>query len=116
MEGVPCTRSYGLGLAFDIRAHRVRDVATGEVEVRRIEVKGRTRGQPIRLTTNGWCKAQQLAETCWLSVVSDPLGDPRTLVSIQNPAKKLDHAKREVVAARSLEIPAEAVAGAGEPP
>jgi hypothetical protein len=42
-------------------------------------------------------------------VVWDPLGPNPELVRIQNPAAKLDHAKREIVAARFIEIPAEAV-------
>jgi hypothetical protein len=37
------------------------------------------------------------------------LGDSPELVRIQNPAAKLDHAKREIVAARFYEIPAEAL-------
>jgi hypothetical protein len=57
-----------------LRAHRVRDIVTGEIEVKRVEVKGRVRGQPVRLTTNEWYKAQQLAETYWLYVAWDPLG------------------------------------------
>jgi len=98
-----------LKIGFDIRAHRVRDEATGEVEVKRFEVKGRLRGQPVRLTTNEWYKAQQLAETYWLYVVWDPLGQNPELIRIQNPAVKLDHAKREIVAARFFEISAEAI-------
>jgi hypothetical protein len=35
------------------------------------------------------------------------------LVRIQNPAVRLDHAKREIVAARFFEIPAEAVMTVG---
>jgi len=111
-EGFPHDRIERVGhlkLGFDIRAHRIVDVATGEIFVKRIEVKGRLRGQPIRLTTNEWYKAQQLAETYWLYVVWDPLGDSPELVPICNPVAKLDHAKREIVAARFYEIPAEAV-------
>jgi len=111
-EGFPRDRIERVGhlrLGFDIRAHRVRDEATGEIEVRRIEVKGRARGQPIRLTTNEWYKAQQLAQTYWLYVVWDPLSESHDMVAIQNPAAKLDHAKREIVAARFFEIPAEAI-------
>lgn len=111
-EGFPSDRIERVGhlkLGFDIRAHRIADVATGEIFVKRIEVKGRLRGQPIRLTTNEWYKAQQLAETYWLYVVWDPLGDSPELVPICNPVAKLDHAKREIVAARFYEIPAEAV-------
>ena len=36
------------------------------------------------------------------------------LVRIENPAVRLDHAKREIVAARFFEIPAEAVIAAGQ--
>jgi hypothetical protein len=67
----------------------------------------------VRLTTNEWYKAQQLAETYWLYVVWDPLSDSPELVCIQNPAGRLDHAKREIAAARFYEIPAEAISGAG---
>ncbi len=101
-------------LGFDVRAHRIADQATGEVFVKRIEVKGRMRGQAVRLTTNEWYKAQQLAETYWLYVVWDPLGKSPELVRIQNPAVRLDHAKREIVAARFFEIPAEAVESAAK--
>jgi hypothetical protein len=77
-EGFPQDRIERIGhlkLGFDIRAHKIADEATGEVFVKRVEVKGRLRGQPVRLTTNEWYKAQQLAETYWLYVVWDPLGD-----------------------------------------
>ena len=94
---------------FDIRAVKLLDEATGEREVRRIEVKGRQRGGNIVMTTNEWYKAQQLAETYWLYVVWDPLTDKPELVRIQHPAEKLDHAKREVVASRYYEISADAI-------
>jgi hypothetical protein len=58
---------------------------------------------------NKWYEAKQLSETYWLYVVWDPLGDSPELVSIHNPALKLDHAKREIVATRFYEIPAEAI-------
>lgn len=118
-EGFPEDRIERVGhlkLGFDIRAHRVSDPATGEIEVRRIEVKGRTRGQPIRLTVNEWYKAQQLAQTYWLCVVWDPLGDHPQLVSVQNPAERLDHAAREIVATRLFELPAQAITAAGAQP
>ncbi len=78
--------------------------------IRRIEAKGRTRGHPIRLTTNEWYKATQLGDSYWLYVVWDPLGtpDPEPMI-IRNPAKHLDHAKKEVVAARYFDIPAAAI-------
>ena len=52
-EGFPenCIERVGcLKLGFDIRAHRVADKSTGEIYVKRVEVKGRMRGQPVRLT------------------------------------------------------------------
>lgn len=116
-EGFPEDRIERVGhlkLGFDIRAHRVLDESTGEVYVKRVEVKGRMREQPVRLTTNEWYKAQQLAETYWLYVVWEPLGKSPELVRIHDPFAKLDHAKREILAARFFEIPAEAVLAAGE--
>jgi hypothetical protein len=85
------------------------DTATGEIDVRRIEVKGRARGQTIRLTLNEWYKAQQLADTYWLYVVWDPLGESPEMVYIQNPAARLDHAKRQIISGRYIEIPAGAI-------
>lgn len=85
-----------------------RDPVSG---VRRIEVKGRKKGHSIRLTTNEWFKATQLGDSYWLYVVWDPLENPNDEpIRIQNPARKLDHVKREIVAARFFEIPAEAIA------
>jgi hypothetical protein len=99
-------------IGFDIRSISPADPATGHFNVRRIEVKGRERGQPIRLTTNEWYKAIQLAETFWLYVVWDPLGKNPELVRIQNPAAVLDHAKKEIAATRFYEIPSEAITAA----
>jgi len=94
---------------FDIRAVRVTDPVIGQIEVRRIEVKGYTRGNDIQLTVNEWYKAQQLGLTYWLYVVWNPLDDDHELVRIHNPAAALDHAKREVVVARMFCIPAQAI-------
>jgi len=106
-----------LKIGFDVRSLGPADPQTGyrdPVErIRRIEVKGRTRGFSIRLTTNEWYKATQLGDSYWLYVVWDPLGPNPELITIRNPAKRLDYAKREVVAARFFEIPAEAVVEAG---
>jgi hypothetical protein len=102
-----------LKIGFDVRSLGPPDPQTGyrdPVEgIRRIEVKGRTRGYSIRLTTNEWYKATQLGDTYWLYVVWDPLGPTPELLVIRNPAAKLDHAKKEIVAARHFEIPADAV-------
>ena len=108
-----------LKIGFDVRSLGPADPQTGyrdPVEgIRRIEVKGRTRGYSIRLTTNEWYKATQLGDTYWLYVVWDPLGEKPELLVIRNPAAKLDHAKREVVAARYFDIPADAIKQHGQP-
>ncbi|MGA2871549.1 MAG: DUF3883 domain-containing protein, partial [Verrucomicrobiota bacterium] len=106
-----------LKIGFDVRSLGPADAQTGYRDpvhgVRRIEVKGRGRGKPIRLTTNEWYKAVQLGDTFWLYVVWNPLNQPDAEpVRIQNPAKYLDHAKKEIVAARYFDIPAEAIEAA----
>ena len=113
-QGHECQRVGHLKIGFDIRSLAPPEPQTGYRDpvagVRRIEVKGRKRGQPIRLTTNEWFKARQLGDTYWLYVVWDPLDDPNPVpLMIRNPAKHLDYAKREVVAARYYDLPAEAV-------
>jgi len=113
-QGRECERVGHLKIGFDIRSLAAADPETGYRDplsgVRRIEVKGRQKGQPIRLTTNEWYKANQLGDSYWLYVVWDPLENPDAEpIRIQNPAQKLDHAKREIVAARFFEIPAEAI-------
>jgi hypothetical protein len=43
-------------------------------------------------------------------VVWDPLNNPHSVpLIVQNPAKQLDHAKREIAATRFYEIPAAAI-------
>ncbi len=116
IEGFPRENIERVGhkkLGFDIRAHRIIDYATGVCEVRRIEVKGYTRGNDIQLTTNEWYKAQQLGHTYWLCVVWDPLQDDHELISIHNPAEKLDHVKKEIVVAKMFIIPAAAINAVG---
>ncbi len=112
-RGWECERVGHEKRGFDVRSLGPADPQTGyrdPVEgIRRIEVKGRTRGCAIRLTTNEWYKATQLGDTYWLYVVWDPLRANPELVVIRNPAAKLDHAKKEIVAARHFEIPADAV-------
>ncbi len=113
-HGRACERVGHLKIGFDIRSLAPADPQTGYRDpvagVRRIEVKGRRRGQPVRLTVNEWYKAQQLGDSYWLYVVWDPLDapDPAPL-RVRNPAKRLDHAKQEVVAARYYDVPAVAV-------
>lgn len=103
-----------LKIGFDVRSLGPADLQTGyrdPVEgIRRIEVKGRSRGYAIRLTTNEWYNATQLGDSYWL-----PLGDNPELVTIRNPAAKLDHAKKEVIAARCYDVPADALKEHGQP-
>jgi superfamily II DNA or RNA helicase len=118
-RGWECTRVGHEKIGFDIRSQGPADPQTGYRDpvtgIRRIEVKGRQPGQTIRLTWNEWNKAQQLGDTYWLYVVWGPLDNPDpTPLIIQNPAKHLDHAKKEVVAARFFDIPAAAVEDAAD--
>jgi SNF2 family DNA or RNA helicase len=103
-----------LKIGFDIRSLALADPQTGYRDplqgVRRIEVKGRKRGKPVRLTTNEWFKATQLGDSYWLYVVWDPLENQEAEpICIQNPAKKLDHVKKELSSLRLFEIPAAAI-------
>ncbi len=109
-----CERVGHLKIGFDIRSLAPADPQTGYRDpvtgVRRIEVKGRMRGEAVRLTTNEWYKATQLGDTYWLYVVWDPLNNPHPVpLMVQNPAKHLDHAKKEIVAARYYDLPAQAI-------
>jgi hypothetical protein len=113
-RGRECEKVGHLKIGFDIRSLTPPDPQTGYRDpvlgVRRIEVKGRKKGQPIRLTTNEWFKATQLGNSYWLYVIWDPLENPEAEpIRIQNPAQKLDHIKREILEKRFYEIPAEAV-------
>ena len=118
-RGWICERVGHLKIGFDVRSLGPADPQTGYRDpmerIRRIEVKGRTRGQPIRLTTNEWYKAAQLGDSYWLYVVWDPLcnPDPQPIV-LRNPVKHLDHAKREVIAARHYDIPPNAIEAAAQ--
>ena len=83
--------------------------------MRRIEVKGRRRGRPIRLTTNEWYRAQQLGDSYWLYVVWDPLDAPDPVpLMIRNPARRLDHAKKEAARSRYYDLPAAAIEQAAQ--
>jgi hypothetical protein len=113
-RGRECEKVGHLKIGFDIRSLAPPDPQTGYRDpvlgVRRIEVKGRKKGQPIRLTTNEWFKATHLGNSYWLYVVWDPLENlDSEPIRIQNPAQKLDHAKREILEKRFYEIPAEAI-------
>ena len=109
-----CERVGHLKIGFDVRSLAPPDAQTGYRDpvagVRRIEVKGRMRGHPVRLTTHEWYQASQLGDTYWLYVVWNPLANPDpTPMMVQNPAKYLDYAKREIVTARYVDLPAAAI-------
>jgi hypothetical protein len=100
---------------FDYRAHRALDATLGTMEVRRVEVKGYTQGNPIQLENSEWNKAQQLGDTYWLYVVWNPLGAGARLVKIQNPYGVLEHAVKHREIIRRDEISAEAIDKCGLP-
>jgi hypothetical protein len=99
------------GCGFDIRSLGPVDPATGQRPVRRIEVKGRQRGKPVRLSINEWLKARQLGESYWLYVVWDPTKPTTELVTVQNPGHRLEYVAREVRSVSHMEIPAQAIQG-----
>jgi hypothetical protein len=118
-RGFECERVGHLKIGFDVRSIGPADPQTGYRDpvtgIRRIEVKGRQRGQPIRLTTNEWYKATQLGDSYWLYVVWSPLDNPDPEpVRIQNPVKHLEHAAKPIVSARFYDISAEAVSAAAK--
>lgn len=94
-----------LKLGFDIRSLSPADSATGYREVRRIEIKGRKKRQPIRLTANEWLKARQLKDTYWLYVVWNPTKPGYEMIMIQDPADKLEYTAKEIRSISHYEIP-----------
>jgi len=97
-------------IGFDIRSLSPSDSLTGKRDVRRIEVKGRSRGVPVTLTENEWRKAKQLRDTYWLYVVWNPREPNYEFVPpIQDPAEKFAPMVREVKAINHYEIPADAI-------
>ncbi|MCX7832015.1 MAG: helicase-related protein, partial [Actinobacteria bacterium] len=93
-----------LKLGFDIRSLGPADPKTGYREVRRIEVKGRKKGENIRLTVNEWLKAKQLKNTYWLYVVWNPTKPDYEILPIQDPANKLEYAAKEIKTISHYEI------------
>lgn len=91
-------------LGFDIRSLSPADPKTGHREVRRIEVKGRRKGENIRLTVNEWLKGKQLKDTYWLYVVWDPTEPNYEIKTIPDPINKLEYAAKEIKAISHYEI------------
>jgi hypothetical protein len=96
-------------LGFDIRSLSPGDPKTGYREIRRIEVKGRRKGQYVTLTINEWLKARQLKDTYWLYVVWNPTQNDRVLSVVRDPANKLEYAAKELIAISHYLIPATAI-------
>ncbi len=91
-------------LGFDIRSLSPPDPKSGYRVVRRIEVKGRKRGQNVRLSVNEWLKAKQLKDTYWLYVVWNPTQPDYEMVRISDPANKLEYAAKEIKSISHYEI------------
>jgi superfamily II DNA or RNA helicase len=76
------------GSGFDIRS--VRRTHSGEVEVRRIEVKGRSAAVgDVGLYRTEWYAAERWGPDFWLYVIYQAISDQRRLVRIQDPFRTL---------------------------
>jgi len=95
-------------VGFDIRSLSPADPQTGRRDIRRIEVKGRQRGAPVRLTENEWRKARQLGDSYWLYIVWDPQVQGE-LVRVCNPGDVLGPYIRPIRQISHWEIGAEAI-------
>jgi superfamily II DNA or RNA helicase len=72
------------GSGFDVRS--VRRTATGDIEVRRIEVKGRSAAQgDVGLYRTEWYAAERWGDLFWLYVVYQATSGQPRLVRVQNP-------------------------------
>jgi SNF2 family DNA or RNA helicase len=96
-------------VGFDIRSLSPADPQTGRRDIRRIEVKGRQRGAPVRLTENEWRKARQLGDSYWLYVVWDPQSAGWELMRVCNPGDVLGPYIRPISQISHWEIGAEAI-------
>jgi len=103
-----------LKLGFDIRSLSPADPKTGYREVRRIEVKGRRKGENVRLTVNEWLKGKQLKDTYWLYVVWNPTEANYEIITIPDPANKLEYAAKEIRAISHYEINGEEIKKFGD--
>ncbi len=99
------------GSGFDIRSEGQADEMTGNLPIRRIEVKGRAgMNQDVSLTSNEWRRAQQLGDTYWLYVVWNCQGEQPQLLTIQNPALVLAGEVKEIKQVTRYIVGAEALA------
>lgn len=99
------------GSGFDIRSLGPPEPTTGNLPIRRIEVKGRAGiNQDVSLTSNEWRRAQQLGDTYWLYVVWNCKGEQPQLLTIQNPALVLAAEVTEIKQVTRYIIGSEALA------
>jgi Domain of unknown function (DUF3883)/Helicase conserved C-terminal domain len=103
---------YRDGRGFDIRSVR-KDAAGREVEVRRIEVKGRGPKQgDVSLCNTEWIAAHRHGDSYWLYVVYGATSDQPRGIRIQNPAETLGSQVRKVTTVTAFHIPGEAIEAA----
>ena len=97
------------GRGFDIRSVR-RSAEDGQVEVRRIEVKGRAAAAgDVALCRTEWIAAHRHGESYWLYVVYGATAEQPRLVRIQDPAARLAESVREVRSVTTFFIPGKAI-------
>ncbi|RKY12871.1 MAG: hypothetical protein DRP82_06270, partial [Planctomycetota bacterium] len=77
------------GRSFDMFSYGPPDPATGQREVRRIEVKGRQINEPVTISREEWNTAVSHPNSYWLYVVINPTGSSPELLIIRDPASKL---------------------------
>ena len=96
------------GSGFDIRSTRT-NASTGEIEVRRIEVKGRSgHGQDVGLYRTEWFAAQRFRDGFWLYVVYGASTSDEQLVRIQDPFGTLRNVE-EIAQVTGYRVPAASI-------
>jgi len=96
------------GSGFDIRSVAYDD-ETGEVEVRRIEVKGRSApAGDVGLYRTEWYAAQRFGDGYWLYVVYGAGSGSERLVTIQDPATRL-RGVQEIAQVTGYRVPGDSV-------
>lgn len=99
------------GSGFDIRSTRI-DPDTGELLVRRIEVKGRSgHRQDVGLYRTEWFAAQRFREGFWLYVVYGAGTGGTQLIRIQDPSEALGGVE-EIAQVTGFRVPAESIEAA----
>lgn len=100
------------GRGFDIRSVK-RGEDGAELEVRRIEVKGRSApGSDVSLCRTEWIAANRHGDSFWLYVIYAPGGVSERAVTIQDPARELAGAVREATKVTTYYVPGEAIEAA----